>query len=160
MTNTAPELVIPAPLVRYLRAGVIREMGTAIAMMQVQVDATIDPDTWPQVLNRFDCARSLLETIGVVDSPEQCDIVIDLRRWPALLRKVLETQHQTEIRRLRDSEADGFRIPPRDVPELGRLVEEVRKRTSPLPTRRQQPFLERQAQRRRAREGRHRGHMT
>lgn len=149
MTNTARELMIAAPLVRHLRSGVRRELGNTISMMQVQVDGTIDPDIWQQALERFDCARSLLETIGVLDDPEQHDIVVDLRRWPRLLLKVLENQHQNEIRRLRDSEAEGFAPSLRDVPELGLLVEEVRKRTGAAPKRRRHlSFLEEQIRRR------------
>lgn len=145
-------MTIAGKLVRFLRSGVQRELGASIAILQIELDTTIDPETYYGALARFDAARTLLDAIGVSDEPEPQDVELDLGHWPQLVLKALESQLDAELVRLEDARAGGYDLPTRDVPALECLVADVRKKVDAPPRRgHQQPVLERQLARRRAR---------
>lgn len=149
---------IAGKLVRFLRNGVKQELSASVAILQIELDTTIDPDTYYSTLARFDAARTLLDTIGVSDEPEPQDVELDLGRWPQLLLKALESQHETELMRLQDAHATGVDLPTRDVPALGCLVADIRKKVGAPPRRaRKQSFLQRQLARRHPRKTRGHG---
>lgn len=131
MADTAREITIAAPLVHFLRDGVKRELSSAVSVMQVEVDTVFDPAIWQKALARFDAARTLFDTIGWVDDPEQQDVVLDPDRWSDLLLRALEGEYIIETERIRDAESEGHDLPIRDVPALGRFVEEVRHARTP-----------------------------
>lgn len=148
-------VTIAGKLVRFLRSGVKRELGASVAILQIEVDTNIDPKTYYDALARFDAARTLLDAIGVSDEPEPQDVELDLGRWPRLVLKALESQHDAELIRLEDAHAGGFDLPTREVPALGCLVADIRKKVDAPPIRgRQQSFMERQLARRRVRRSR------
>jgi hypothetical protein len=123
------EIAIDGGLVRYLRRGVKRELGANLAILQVEVDTCLDPRIWREALARFDDARAMFELIGIADDPEQPDLSLDLGRWPRLTLRVLESEHRAEVMRLEDARHEGFDLPARDVPVLGELIAEIRKKT-------------------------------
>jgi hypothetical protein len=149
------DVTVDGKLQRFLRRGVRRELGAILDILELQVDVGLDPETWPDALARFDDARALLDLIGIVDEPDQPDLVIDLGRWPRLVLRALETEHDAEVRRLQDAAADGYSLPSRDIPALGILVEDIRQKVGARPRRRRTcMFLETQVARRRNRRAR------
>jgi hypothetical protein len=145
-------VTIAGKLVRFLRSGVKRELSANVAILQVELDTDLDPETYYGALARFDAARELLDVIGVSDVPEPQDVELDLGRWPQLVFEALKSQHEAEITRLEDARASGVDLPTRDVPALGCLVADVRKKVGAPPRRtREQSFLERALARRRPR---------
>jgi hypothetical protein len=120
------EATIPGNLVRYLRKGVKREFGASLVILGIEVETTVDPKTYRDALACFDAARALLETIGLADDPRQPALQLDLGRWGRLILKSLESVHAAELMRLQDAAADGFDVPPRDIPALGSLVADIR----------------------------------
>lgn len=132
---TVGVIAIPANVVKYVRRGARDEVGHNLSVLEIVIHAdTIDPKTYGAVAARLDAARSLFEEVGISDDPKQADIELDLRRWPRLLLRVLEDQHDAEVHRLQDAAAEGFKLPLRDVPALRALADEVRKRTGAPPS--------------------------
>jgi len=145
-------VTIAGKLVRFLRNGVKQELSASVAILQVELDTDIDPEIYCDALARFDAARTLLDVIGVSDEPEPQDVELDLGRWPQLVLEALRSQLEAELTRLEDARASGVDLPTRDVPALGCLVADLRKRVGAPPRHgREQSFLERQLARRRPR---------
>lgn len=148
------DVTIAGKLVRFLRSGVKRELAASVAILAIEVDTNIDPETYYGALARFDAARTLLDAIGVSDESEPEDVELNLGRWPRLVLKALESEHDAELIRLGDADARGYDLPTRDVPALGCLVASIRKKIGAPPRRAQQSCLERQIARRRSRRSR------
>jgi hypothetical protein len=145
-------VTITGKLVRFLRSGVKRELGASVAILAIEVDTNLDPETYYSALARFDAARTLLDAIGLSDDAEPKDVEVDLSRWPRLVLKALESEHDAELIRLESAQASGFDLPTRDVPALGCLVADIRKKVCAPPRHgRHQFVLERQLARRRTR---------
>lgn len=141
MKPRSGNVTIAGKLVPLLRGGVKRELAANLELLAIQLDTTIDPAPYYAALARFDAARTLLDAIGVSDDPAQLDVELDLGRWPQLVLTALESQHQAELIRLEQAHADECDLPTRDVPALGRLVEEVRKQVT-APSKRPTSFLD------------------
>jgi hypothetical protein len=147
-------VTITANLVPYLRRGVKRELSATLAILATQVDIALDRTTYYNALARFDDARALFDAVGVTDEPEQVDLELDLSRWPRLLLRALESEYDLEVMRLQDRAAEGFDLSLRELPALGNLVADIRKKVGAAPRRRtKQSFLERQLARRGIRKG-------
>ncbi len=145
---------IAGSLVRYLRAGVKRELSAASEIIQVELDTSApDLTTYQAALARFDEGRTLLDSIGFADQDAPADIELDLSRWPQLALRSLEAEHDREATRLQHAAADGVELPLRDIPALDSLLAELRKTTG-RSLKRQQPPLERQPESRRTRSSR------
>lgn len=127
------EITIAGKLVRFLRSGVKRELAASLEMLAFEVDKNIDPETYYGALARFDAARTLLDAIGVAEEPEQRDVELDFGRWPRLVLKALETQHDAELIRLEEVRAGELDLSTRDIPALGCLVASVRKKVGTPP---------------------------
>jgi hypothetical protein len=130
---TSGNLTIAAKLVPYLRKGVKRELSATLAILAFQVDTALDPTSYYDALARFDDARALLEAVGVSDSAQQRELELDLYRWPRLVLEALESEYNVELMRLQDRAAEGFELPSREIPALGALVAEVRKKVGAAP---------------------------
>jgi hypothetical protein len=142
---TLGTVTVAGRLVRHLRTGVRRELSASLAMLLVEVDTHLDPDTYFRALHRFESARALFDAIGVSDRPDQPDVDLDLDLWPRLILKALESQHDLEVMRLQDAAAAGHTLPVRDVPALRSLVADIREKTGAPPRHRRSPaFLEKQ----------------
>ena len=124
---TPSSITIPGPLVRYVRAGVKREIGSRLAILQDEIDRDLDPETYSAALARLWPATELLDLIGLEDRPNQLDIEVDLTTSARLLLKVLEIQHRIEVQRLQDAIVDGIHLPEKDVADLGALVSFIRR---------------------------------
>jgi hypothetical protein len=150
MNPEGGNLTIAGKLVRFLRRGIKQELSASVAVLQIELDT--DPETYYAALARFDAARTLLDAIGVSDEPDPQDVELEFGRWPRLVLKALESQHEAELIRLEDAYTSGFDFPTRDVPALGCLVADIRGKFGAPPSgARQQSFLERQLARRRSR---------
>ncbi len=148
----AGTVTVDKRLVRYLRNGVKQEMGASVFEILMQLDKqAVDPSMFRAVLACFDDSRSLFECVGFVEECPAKDLVIDLTRWPSLVLRVLEAQYSIERARIDDARAAKIPIPDRDVPQLGVLVAEIRRKTgaSRKRRRRYRTFLEEQLAKRR-----------
>lgn len=121
-------ITIPAVLVRYLRLGLQSQLSARVDMLAVVLEGRVDEPSYREALYGFDDARSLLDTIGVGEHEGQDDVELDLSESGELVLKALESQHRFEVMRLEDAAAHGVPIPEREVPALGRLLADVRKR--------------------------------
>lgn len=119
---------IPAILVPYLRDGIRREISAILEDLAYQLDTVLKPNSYHAAFGQLDQARELFEAIGITDELPPQDIRLDLSRWPQLTLRVLERQHSVELTCLEDHAAEGFRLSAGAVPELGKLVEEIRER--------------------------------
>ncbi len=123
------QITIPATLVRYLRRGVQSQLSARVDTLSVVLEGRIDESRYRDALGGFDAARALMDEIGVSDEDTHDDIELDLGGESGqLVLKSLDAQHRVEATRLEDAAAHGVQLPERDVPELGRLLAEVRKR--------------------------------
>ena len=143
--NTTTNVTIPANVVRYLRRGAKDELGQSLSIYDVTIQSDpIDSKTYAAAAARLDAARSLFEAVGIADDPRQVDVELDLRTWPRLLLRVLDNQHDAEVRRLQDAAHEGFDLPLPDLPALRVLADDIRKKTGAPPRHgRTQTFLER-----------------
>jgi hypothetical protein len=128
-------VTIAANLVPYLRKGVKRELSATLAILASQVEIALDPTTYYNELARLDDARALFDAVGVTDDTEQLDLELDLDRWPQLLLRTLESEYNIEVARLQDRGAEGFELSPREIPALGGLVSDLRKKVGAPPKR-------------------------
>jgi hypothetical protein len=152
--TTLGKVTIAGSLVRYLRAGVKRQMNAASEILQVELEETApDLSTYGAALARFDEGRALLDLIGFVDQDAPADVEVDLSRWPQLLLRSLEAEYEMEVTRLQDAVAHGIGLPARDLPALELLLAEIRKKTGGAVTGQQLP-LERRPESRRTRRSR------
>jgi hypothetical protein len=112
-------------------------MATTLARLSVET-AVDDPDSvlLRRELARFDDARALTDRIGWSDVPDEPDVEVDVSRWPCLILKALQVQHEKETARLADATSAGFTPAPKDVPALGELVAQVRNAIELSPHRR------------------------
>jgi hypothetical protein len=136
-TRPAGSIRIPRGLVRYLRKGVRGLMAGPLATLSVQA-LVEDGDTalLKRELRRFDEGRALIEAIGWTDAREERDFDLDIHRWGHLGLTALRAEHERELARHQDAEAQGFAPMPKDLPALGRLVAHLRDIVHPSPCRR------------------------
>jgi len=126
MTTSPGYVTVAGSLVRYLRSGVKDEMARAIDILQAELDTSLTPATFRCALARFDDSRTLFEMIGLIDEPKPVDVELDLSRWPRLVLKALGSEYDKEVQRVQDAAAAGIEIPARDIPDLQKLLAEVR----------------------------------
>lgn len=145
-------VTVAGNLLHYLRSGVKREIATVLTNLQLEVEHTLEPQNWTRGVAQFTDACALFDCIGLTDDPEQADLALDLERWPLLVLRSFESEHDREVRRLQDATHEGFELPLRDILALGTLVAEIRKRVEAPPRhKRHQLFLDRQLAQRRLR---------
>jgi hypothetical protein len=120
--------------VRYLRKGARGLMAGPLAALSVQTLAEHgDTALLKRELRRFDEARALIEAIGWTDARDERDFDLDIQRWGQLGLIALRTEHEREVARQQDAQAQGFAPMPKDVPALGTLVACVRDVVHPSP---------------------------
>ncbi len=140
---------ITANLVPYLRNGVKREYSATLASLTFQIDVALDLSAYRDALARFDDVRALFDAVGVSDEPHQRDLELDLGRWPLLLLRALESEYDVEVMRLQDHSAEGIDLSLGELPALGSLVADIRKKVDAPSTRRREQSLTEHARRRR-----------
>jgi hypothetical protein len=75
----------------------------------------VDPERWRSGLAQFDCARSLLERLGVSDDPGDSDRFLEVSpREGRLLLDALRASYSAEVHRLANAESDHFALPLRE----------------------------------------------
>jgi hypothetical protein len=126
-------VTVAAGLVRHLRNAVTRELSTALEILAIQLDTTLDPATYNDALARFHDAQALFDAIGMTEEPQPADLLLDLDRWPRLLLKLLEREHDAELQRLQDATTEGFAPPIRDLPALRSLTTDLREQLGAAP---------------------------
>jgi len=124
-------LRVKADLVRYLRAGVRREMAEAAGVLQVELEGAGDQSVYESALARFDLTRDLLDLIGSLDRPLERDLTVDLTRYRGLLVEVLRAQYVLERMRLQDAAASGLPILSQDLLALKELLGELQAQPEP-----------------------------
>jgi hypothetical protein len=117
---------IAGSLVPYLRNGLKRELSTTLEILTIELDTTLDPDTYNNALARFYDAQTLFEAVGMTEEPEPADLVLDIGRWGRLALRLLALEYDAELQRLQNATADRVELPLRDVPALRRLVADMR----------------------------------
>ena len=140
-------VTITASLVPYLRNGVKREYSATLASLTFQIETALEPATYRDALARFDEVRALFDAVGVSDEPHQRDLELDLGRWPLLLLRALESEYDVEVMRLQDHSAEGLDLSLGEVPALGSLVADIRKKVEAPSTRRREQALTQDARR-------------
>jgi hypothetical protein len=136
-----------------VRRGTQDELSHSLAIYEIVIHSrSVDPKMYEAAAARLDDAKSLFEAIGVSTDPKHGAVALNLDRWPRLLLRVVEEQHDAEIRRLQDAAADGIDLPLRDVPVLLVISADIRKKLGLPPRRRRKlSFLERSREARRRR---------
>lgn len=119
---------IEARLVRYVRKGVLHAVKAGAWDIDDGTGLPIDPPALRSVFVRSRESQSLFEFVGLVDDPEQADLVVDLSMWPILL-EAIESQRDREVRRLQDMAVDSRMAPLEDLPALDALISSVREKT-------------------------------
>jgi hypothetical protein len=131
MTAPGTKQTIEARLVRYLHRGVHGAVKADNWDIADQLETAVDPEITihpPMLLPtfaRFTESRSLFEFVGLVDEPEQADLLVDLSRWPILL----ESQRDREVRSLQDLAVDSHMAPLDDPPAFDALISSLREKT-------------------------------
>jgi hypothetical protein len=125
---SAGAITIPARLVPYLRRGAQSQLSARVDTLGVALEGPLEELRYREAVRAFDAARALLDAVGACDEDAQHDVELDLDASGDLVLKTLEAQYRCEVARLQDAEAHGVPIPAREVPELGDLVTELRRR--------------------------------
>jgi hypothetical protein len=131
-TRPVGSIAIPRGLVRYLRKGLRGLIAQPLAALSVQTLAEDgDSALLKRELRRLDQGRALIDAIGWTDARDEHDFDLDIQRWGHLALIALRTEHEREVARHQDAEAQGFAPMPKDVPALGRLVAHLRDTVHP-----------------------------
>jgi hypothetical protein len=89
----------------------------------------VDIDTWRAGLAQLDCARALLDEIGVTAGSDAFDLNLELTpRLGRLLVDALRAVYDTEVQRLADAAADHVYIPLREIPTLRNFIVDTEQR--------------------------------
>lgn len=132
--STAASVTIPGDLVPYLRRGVRRELAASLVHVAIEVETTADRTAYDAALARFDASRSLLDTIGISDQPEQQAIELDLDTWPTLIVKSLEAVQAAELTSTAHTKAASHDSASPELRALAELIKEIRSKTDASPT--------------------------
>jgi hypothetical protein len=131
--------------VPYVRNGLIAEFGSAIDVLEDALVADIlDRERCRAGLAQLDCARDLLERVGLASPPSGDDRDVTLELSPAPARMVLDSLravYDVEVRRLADASTDRVHLPLRDLPQLRNFVVDAEKALRRA-AKRQERFLE------------------
>lgn len=138
MTTSTSEITIAAPLVRFLRRGLKRKLAATASTLYVQLEVHIIAKEWKETLTSFTDGCELLAKVGVSDETEPHDLTLDLDRWGALILRSLEGEYRDGKARIEDAQKAGYNpaLIGKDIPALGELLRDIRKRTGMRPRRR------------------------
>jgi hypothetical protein len=89
----------------------------------------VDADRWRAALAQLDCARDLLEVIGVKASAGESDLSLELTpRSGRLFLDALQAVYDTEVQRLTNAEGDHIYLPLRSIPALRNFIVDTERR--------------------------------
>jgi hypothetical protein len=121
-------ITIPAAVVPQLRSGALRKLDAALGVVGGWIEGPRDDArAYYKAFQPVLVLGVLIDKIGVLDDSAQHELELD----PALSGSVLEaleSQYAIELERQCDFEAGEVAIPPRNLPELKTLVDELSKR--------------------------------
>ncbi|HUB74840.1 MAG TPA: hypothetical protein VL979_12500 [Solirubrobacteraceae bacterium] len=89
----------------------------------------IDSQRWRAGLAQLDCARELLDAVGIGAARQRLDLELELT--PRLARVLLDASravYEVECRRLADAAADGVHLPQRSTPALRSFIVDIEQR--------------------------------
>lgn len=129
MTET---LTVPAPVVPYLRSGLVSEHGSALDLVMIQHERErIDEAAWNEAHQSMDAARGLLEGIGVAAPEVEVDVKVDLTEAPLLVLDALIAIQGVEVMRVQDAATDGVRPNCQGIAALASFLEAVERAVDP-----------------------------
>jgi hypothetical protein len=123
--------VVPATLVPYVRSGLLAECGSAIDALEATLAVDeVDTDRWRTGLAQFDCARELIDRIGVTAGSSKCDYTLELTaaRSGRLLLDALRAVYDVEVQRLAHAAGDHVQLPLRALPTLRNFIVDTERR--------------------------------
>jgi len=126
-TRTPRTISVPAALIPYVRSGLIAEFGSALDVLEAALAMDeVDAERWRTGLAQFDCARELLDRVGVTAGSGDSDFYLELTsRSGRLLRDALRAIYNLEVQRLADAASDGVPLPLREIPTLHNFILEI-----------------------------------
>jgi hypothetical protein len=88
----------------------------------------VNLERWRVGLAQFDCARSLLDRLGMSDGPGDYDFYLELSpRAGRLLLDALRATYKAEVHRLAN-ESDRVALPLHEIPALRNFILETERR--------------------------------
>lgn len=96
----------------------------------------VDSDRWRTGLAQFDCARELLDTVGISAGSGDFDLTLELTsRLARLLLDTLRAVYDVEVQRLANAATDHVQLPLRQIPTLRNFILETERRLGKTATR-------------------------
>jgi hypothetical protein len=138
MLNRAPRTIsVPAAFMPYVRSSLIAEFGSAIDVLEATLAMDeVDAEKWRTGLAQLDCAREVLNRVGVSAGAGDRDVTLELTSRPArLLLDALRAVYKVEVERLADAATHHVELPLREIPSLRNFVLETERRLEKTATR-------------------------
>jgi hypothetical protein len=132
---------VPAGLIPYVRSGLIAESGSATDALDAALDE-VNLERWRAGLAQLDCARELLNVVGLSASAGDSDLNLALTtpRSARMLLDALQAVYDVGLQRLADAATDHVHLPLREIPVLCNFIVEVERQLGRT-TKRRQPIL-------------------
>jgi hypothetical protein len=141
--RTPNPISVPAALIPYVRSGLMAEFGSANDVLGIATEVDeVDRSRWRAGLAQFDCARELLNMVGISASPGEAGLDIDLTspRLARMFRDALRAAYDVEVERLASAESDQVLLPLEEVPALRNFIVDTERQLEKA-TARLQPYL-------------------
>lgn len=106
-------------------------------VLETTLDADdVDSDRWRTGLAQFDCARELLDTVGISPGSGDFDLTLELTsRLARLLLDALRAVYDVEVQRLANAATDHVQLPLRQIPTLRNFILDTERRLGKTATR-------------------------
>jgi hypothetical protein len=136
-TRTPRTITVPATLIPYVRSGLIAEFGSALDVLETSlVMDEADAERWRTGLAQFDCARELLDRVGISAGTGDFDLYLQLTsRSGRLLLDALRAVYNTEVHRLANAATDHIALPLRELPTLRNFIVKTERQLGKTATR-------------------------
>jgi hypothetical protein len=125
-------ITVTKVFVPYFRSAIIAEFGTAIDVLGNALETeVVDLERWYAGVAQLDCARALLDSVGICSGPAgDSDVVLDVTPAHAarMIVEALQVVYTSELQRFTSASADRVHLPLRDIPELGRFADRTERR--------------------------------
>jgi hypothetical protein len=143
-SRTPSAICMPAGLIPYARSGLLAEFGSATdALDSAQALDEVNLERWHKGLAQLDCARDLLNVVGLSASSADLDLNLALTtpRSARMLLDALRAIYDVEVQRLADAATDHVHLSLREIPILRNFIAEVERQLGRT-TKRLQPILD------------------
>jgi hypothetical protein len=89
----------------------------------------VNTERWRAGLAQLDCARELLDRVGVSAGSGDFDLYLELTpRLARLLLDALRAVYDVEVQRLADAATDRVHLPLREIPTLRNFIADTERR--------------------------------